>query len=61
MKNVAKRKLYEAPFTKHIQVEMESAFCGSVYTDGDKEQKITIEEHGFSQTEGFYDENAWEN
>lgn len=55
-----KKKKYESPFTKYVEVKLESCLCGSVYEEGEKNAKgVTIEEHTFGAT-GNYTDTPWD-
>lgn len=51
-------KLYVAPQTKHVEVELEGNFCASVYEGGTTNASgVTIEEHQVNTTVGNYFDN----
>lgn len=55
-----KKKNYESPLTKYVEVELEGCLCGSVYEGGIKNAEgVTIKEHSFGVT-GDYTGSSWD-
>lgn len=61
-----KKKKYEAPQTKYLEVELEQGFmAASVFEDGkENAEGVTIEQHGFADPEkaweGNYTNDGWD-
>lgn len=62
-----KKKKYEAPQTRYLEVELEQGFMikASVFEDGkENAEGVTIEQHGFADPEkaweGNYTNQGWE-
>lgn len=62
-----KKKKYEAPQTRYLEVELEQGFMlkASVFEDGtENADGVTIEKHGFADPEkaweGDYTNDGWE-
>lgn len=61
-----KKKKYEAPQTRYLEVELEQGFmAASVFEDGkDNAEGVTIEQHGFADPEkaweGDYTNDGWD-
>lgn len=54
-----KKKKYETPQTRYLEVELEGGFCaGSVFKDDEKEN-LSIENHEVDETFTFSTENEW--
>lgn len=62
-----KKKEYEVPLTRYLEVEMEQGFMkASVFEDGkENADGVTIEQHGFANPgadwEGDYSGGTWDN
>lgn len=61
-----KKKKYEAPQTRYLEVELEQGFMikASVFEDEKNAEGVTIEQHGFADPEkaweGNYTNQGWE-
>lgn len=62
-----KKKKYEAPQTRYLEVELEQGFMikASVFEDGkENAEGVTIEQHGFADPEkaweGNYTNDGWD-
>lgn len=61
-----KKKKYEAPQTRYLEVELEQGFmAASVFENGkENAEGVTIEQHGFADPEnaweGNYTDEGWE-